>query len=333
MGTLRIARLRLARRLWLCVALAAGCEGAVGAGGGADSGADAVVSGDTAGGDAAAPLVPALEPLTREEAVAAAAAARRLLVVTEDGEEHPMAWAMVNWCCQERANALMYALATADRTAGAAAPRLDQADLTPDALTALADSAQAKAAAINITGPLATRQTLVLPDGTELPPDDEERYGLYGWSYHHGAVVNVEGEPRVIDLSVGDEPLTPEEWARGFVDPSVECTLGAQEEFERAWSYWLTAYENRVPGPRPERLCVYTISPIFTFRTDQVFEPSPLMDCPDVLATQTGAFVTVLDARGVALPEEELPFVTSRYEPVSEAEQCADRQFTYCDLL
>lgn len=324
--------------LWLCVALAVGCEGAAGSSNDGPDGAvsgDAAVSGDTAGGDAVTPgpVVPELDPLTHDEAVAMAAAARRLVAVTADGEEYPVAWSMVNWCCQDRAYALMYAFATLDPTEGAPPPRMDMTTMTEAGILALAEQARRKTAAINLAGPLGLRQTLVLPDGTELPPNDGAHHDFYTWGYHHGAVLNVDGEPRVIDLSVGDEPLTPEQWLRGFVDPSVTCPHVSQEEFNEVLNYWISVGDNRIPGPRPERPCVYTITPIFTFDSSKQVATEPVLYCPDVMKSQTGAFVTLLGQRGATIPEEQIPHVTSLYEALSEAEQCELKPLYYCELL
>ena len=331
----------LARLVGLvCLLMAGGtrCE-AGGDGSGADSGVDAAADtasaadghADGAGADAAGVQVPALRSFTAAEATALGAAARRLRVVPAGGAPRPMAWAMVNVSCQERALALEYAIATAAESAAATGPEataLDEGALTAEAALALGDRAADVVAAINVTGPLVTQQTLVLPDGTEVFGERER----YFWPYHHGAVLSVDGTPRVIDLSVGDTPIPIDDWLRGFVDPAFPCFLMEQEEFQTVWVYWLAAFSNFVPGARPERACGYTITPIFTFRWDHEPQAEVLVHAPPALVVQLGSLATTLSGHGVTLPEEDLPDVVSRYTALTTGDVCEWGDLIFCGL-
>lgn len=280
--------------------------------------------------DAGEPLVPQLDPLTQQEAVALAAYARRLRVVTPSAPgDHPVAWSMVNISCQDRTMALEFAVAQASTQPRPETPLLDARSLGADDVLALGERAARTIASINITGPLITRQTLVLPDGSVAPGEP----GRFYWPYHHAAVVNVEGELRVLDLSIGDEPTPLPQWTRGFVVPDHECELMTQAQFDKLWLYWLPAFSNLIPPKRPDRLCGYTITPIFTLEHGEEPQTGAVIGAADAMFVQLGSLQTRLRDSGVTLDDEALPDVVSRYTPQTEAALCGWVHLNYCDRL
>ena len=279
--------------------------------------------------DGTPPPVPDLRPVTSEQAASLGAYAR-LLHVFYGGVLGPMAWSMANQSCQERALALEYALAAAEDPLGTQPPSMDETELTDERIGQLAASPASDSASINITGPLVAEQTFVMPDGSPVAGTPQR----LTWPYHHGVVVNVEGELRVMDLSVGDEPMPIDEWAHSFVDGATPCYLMEETEYQEVWSYWLTVHSSWMPESRPSRVCGYTITPIFTWRWDQDPLAGAIRFTPSTMLTQTEAFKTILQTDyALALPDEQLPFVTSRYAPKTEADLCAWTDYPYCDTL
>lgn len=279
--------------------------------------------------DGPEPPVPPLRPVTEEEAAALGAYARRLHVLT-GGVLSANAWSMINTSCQERALALEYALAAAETPLGDQPPPMSEDELTAERIGELAANPAFDSASINITGPLVAEQTLVLPDGTSPTGDPIS----VTWPYHHGVVISVNGELRVLDLSVGDEPMPIDAWAHGFVDPAVPCFHMDEDEYNLVWGYWLAVHNSWVPDERPERLCGYTLTPVFTWRWDQ----DPLVDAirftPGTMLVQFEGFKTVLrTSYGITLADEEIPLVTSIYAPLPESVLCEWMDLAYCDTL
>lgn len=277
--------------------------------------------------DAGLPIVPELDPMSEAEVASLAARGRRLTVASAmDPEPKPVAWAMVNDSCQNRAVALQFALATAREPGAPERPLLDST-ATED-LQVLSRRHQRAFASLNVTGPLVTRQTLILPDGTEVASHSP----MYYWSHHHAVVLNVEGGVRVLDLSLGDTTVPLDDWFAGFVAPPVECHLMAEAEWDTVWRYWLDAFGNLVPEGRPERLCGYTVSPIFTLAGEQPPQYDFVLQSADAMRMQAEALRNTLGAAGDALTDDQLADVVSRYESLPESAVCELQHFTYCDL-
>lgn len=272
--------------------------------------------------------IPALRAFTLGEATELGARARELQVVTVEGESTRVGWSMVNASCEDRCVALEYALAVLATATNDDPVVMAEAELTPEAVLDVAERGADVVASINVAGPLVTEQSLWLPDGSAVSGDPEH----YFWPYHHGAVLLVDRALRVLDLSLGDEPVIIEEWTSGFVDPSIECVPMDEEEFQEVWIYWNAAFNNFVPGERPARPCGYTITPIFTFRWDQ----EPLTDfvrtAPRTMVVQFGGLESLLGLHGVELLPEQVPHVLSSYTPLSEAEVCEWNDLVFCSL-
>lgn len=276
--------------------------------------------------DAEAPL-PELRPLSAEQAAALGAYCRKLKVVWEDSEPTPIAWSMANTSCQDRALVLQYAIASASFPLPDSPPVMHDTDITEEAILALAANPGIDAAMINIAGPLITAQTWVDPEGTPVAGEPQRPY----WPYHHAVIVNVEGELRVMDLSIQDAPIPIDEWVRGFVIDDFPCALMTEEEYQPVWNYWGAAMSNWEPGARPLCPCAYTITPLFRFRWDQ----EPLVEAirfgTEVMISQTGAFLTIMEWDYGLFPAlEDVPDYTSQYVALNEVDLCAWVDLLYC---
>ena len=267
------------------------------------------------------PQVPSLRPISAAQAEALAAYARDMRVRNTLGDEDGVAWSMINTSCQERAMALQYAVIAARTPFGdpVIMEATDDLDALELHLLDLLSSAEFDAASINIAGPLITEQVLVLPDGEILDDVPHFRY----WSYHHGVALNVEGEFKVLDLSVGDSPLDVETWWQSFVEPGLTCVHAVADDFLETWSYWFWVYNSWNPQLNPKYDCAYTFTPIFTWRWDQDMIVSQVASAPRTMLVQSDAFRTVLlQDHGLTLPEEDIPHVLSLYQAKTLEDLC-----------
>jgi hypothetical protein len=272
--------------------------------------------------------VPKLTPITFQEARDFMAHARTMQTQTATGEPRPVAWSMANWCCEERAMAVEYAAAEAKIPFNEEPVILRETDITDAHVTELVENPGIDIATINITGPLIAEQTFVDPDGKPVAGDPWP----LAWSYHHAAVVNVDGEFMVIDLSIGDEPLTIDDWAHSFIPEDVECHLMDEEDYQKVWSYWLSVFSNFELPRRPSRICGYTITPIFRYRWDQEPVVDQLRWTPSTLETQCDGFKNILaDDYGFIIEDGQVPFFTSLYDAKPEEILCEWMDLSYCD--
>jgi hypothetical protein len=273
---------------------------------------------------------PELAPITLAQALDFMAYAREMQTETAGSTPKPVAWAMVNWCCEERAMAMEYAAARATIPISDEPVILRETDITDAHVSKLAEKPGIDVATINITGPLIAEQTFVDPDGAPVPGDPWP----LAWSYHHAAVVNVAGEFMVVDLSTGDEPLSIDQWAHSFIPNAVECHLMDEDEYMKVWSYWLSVFSNFELPERPSRICGYTITPIFTYRWDQTPVVDQLRWTPSTLEIQYDAFKNVLtDDYGLSIEDAKVPFFTSIYDAQHEETLCEWMDLSYCEDL
>lgn len=270
-----------------------------------------------AGAVATHPVVSGLRPISKKQAIKLGAYARKLRVQPEGSPERVMAWSMINVSCQERALALQYALSLATNPLSDEPPVMREADITVDGIQKMIRKHAFDSALIQITGPLRAERTMISPMGTALELKPDQLPPIAEWSYHHAVVINVEGELMVLDLSVGDEPLTIDEWASGFVPSNIKCQLLDFDEYWKVWVYWMavTSGWNTESLSKPCE-CACAITPMFAGRPDQ----DPLYDqlrwAPSVLRDQTDGFRTLLlESYGVEPKESEIPYYTSVYTP------------------
>jgi MYXO-CTERM domain-containing protein len=273
---------------------------------------------------------PDLEPITADEAGRLLSFVRRIKTEASGSTEVPVAWSFVNWNCQERALVLQYAIATADPALAGDPETMREADLTDERVMEIAENPSFDVAALNITGPLAAEQVFIRPDMSEVegPP-----YGVF-WTYHHTAAVNVDGEIMAVDLSIGDDPIPIDEWSRSFVPAGIECFHMSSDEWWTVWVYWNSLVSGFEPPPEPERVCGYTITPMFTTKWDQDIQFDQIRWSPETMETQLGGFKTVLQTDYGYVPSDaEIPFITSRYTAKTLADVCTWNDFPFCDDL
>lgn len=275
------------------------------------------------------PQVPSLRPITEAQAEELAAYVREMRVRNPQGDEDGVAWSMINVACSYRAVAMQYAVIAAH--APFADPVIMEATDDLEALELhlldLLYSAEFDAATINVTGPLVTEQVLVLPDGQVLYDEPDLRY----WSYHHGMVLNVEGEFKVLDLSIGDSPVDIDTWWQGFVAPDVTCVHAVDDDYKDTWIYWNAVFSGWQPTNKPKYECAYTVTPIFTFKWGDDMSVSSVSDAPLSMLTQTESFRTLLlQDHGLILPDEDIPHVLSLYEGGTMDDVCEMMDLAIC---
>jgi hypothetical protein len=247
------------------------------------------------------------------------------------GEEDTVAWSMINTACQDRAAALQYAVIAA-RTPFADPMIMESTDDLAAMELHLLDllaSAEFDAASINIAGPLITEQVLVLPDGQFL--GDVPHLNL--WGYHHAVVLNVEGEIKVLDLSIGNSPVDIETWSQSFVTSDVTCVHAFEEDYQDVWMYWNSVFTSMKPTERPKYECAYTLTPIFQWRWDQDMLVDVVANAPDAMMVQSDAFRVLLWwYHELTLPDEDIPHVLSMYQARTLEDVCEVIDLEICRM-
>jgi len=273
---------------------------------------------------------PSLREITSEEAEQLVTYLRHVRIkASPDGEEYPMAWAMINTCCEERTMVMEYATASSSFPLPDEPFVMSSDDITDEAIENLADNPGIDIATINITGPMITDVVFQYPDGSQIPGEPAVIY----WPYHRSAVVNVEGTLKVIDLSTSTGLMDIDEWAQNLVYGSVECYHMTEEEYTDLKAYWNTM----MSGPyedleRPERIYGYTITPIFTARWDQAPLADQLKWTPSQMETQSGAFKSFMsDSYGITVSDSDEAFYTCIYTPHDEDWLCENADPPYCN--
>lgn len=112
-------------------------------------------------------------------------------------------------------------------------------------------------------------------------------YNLAEWPYHHAAVINVEGEYRVMDLSIGDEAIPIDQWARSFLLPDIALRHLSEDSYQEVWNFYNTQVWHIPNTTTPEHPAGFTISPAFTLRVDQEPLFEAMRNLPD--STKIGA--------------------------------------------
>ncbi|MBN1781221.1 hypothetical protein JW948_08865 [bacterium] len=274
-------------------------------------------------------LTPSLGRITREQAAALVTYLRTVRIrVSGDGAEYPMAWAMINGSCEERAMVLEYVTASSSFPLPDSPFVMNEDEITDTSIATLAENPGIDIATINITGPLIMDVVFRYPDGSDVQGDPS----IFYWPYHRSAVVNVEGMLMVIDLSTGEGLMEIDDWARNLVDASITCYHMSEDEHNRLKAFWNTM----IAGPyeeldRPDRLCGYTLTPIFTARWDQDPLADQLKWTPSGMKTQSEAFKTFMNMTyGITVEDSSEAFYTCWYSPHDEDWLCEYRDPPYC---
>lgn len=250
-------------------------------------------------------------------------------------------WSNIVDNCQNRAMGLQYSLLmaeddqlrsqTPDLAASMTAPvmtdyRYNEEQSRQEAIDLMTQKIsrdQYTMATINVTGPLATQQTLVGKDGSTIGDSN-----LVFWPYHHGVVLNVEGELKVMDLSYSDEPIAIADWFANFTSSDVKCQLvpdvekNADSPYFITMTYWRNLFEFGKVDPWLEEMkeydCAYTITPAFKF--------SSFRDDPNSSILISYPFSMMSSMEGFKnenkLETEDVPHILSRYESLSMKDVC-----------
>jgi hypothetical protein len=261
--------------------------------------------------------LPTLRPISSTEAVELARYVRSAKTEDTGRFAYSVAWSMVNQACDSRAELVNWTIATSPESlAGAVGPVVSPADLTQEKIGAVVASPTRDAAIIHIAGPLIAEQTLIDPDGKELVGNPQ----VVTWYDHMGAVVNVEGTMKVMDLSIGDTPIDIDSWLHSFISPQQPCFLMEDAEFKAVLAYWLFVTSSLDLGmPRPPRVCGYQIYPLLQVQGNRA--PASLEDLPSTLGGQNSAFQTVLTMKyGLTTTLERIPAFLSRYRAKTESD-------------
>ncbi len=274
------------------------------------------------------PVTPRLSPIQRDEALVLAAFARNAVVEDDEtGDEYPIAWSMVNWCCEERTLSLQYALARALRSGMGAPVVMRTQELSSDHILGLVTGDPLPFASINLAGPLACEQTILEPGGAPVEGDPQRLF----WHIHHAVAMNVDGQLMVLDLSMADEPVSIQAWISSFVQDASACRHLGDPDFQKVEAYWRCVMSGMDPGPEPPCECAYTITPAFTWRFDQDVLVEAIQGVPPTLVVQSGAFTTLMqDSYGVDVSRDDIPRYLSLYEAKTMEDVCTWVDLPFC---
>lgn len=151
----------------------------------------------------------ALSPVSMERARTMAHYTRRTLV--DAGTPMPVSWSKVNTDCEKRMQLVQYVFTAGSDPTGRPLT-LRPENFSESNLKRLAEEPAIDVKGLAIYGQLGATQTLLNYNGTIASPQAFD----VGWDIHFITIVNIDGIAKVIDLSVGDEPLDLEGWLSGF---------------------------------------------------------------------------------------------------------------------
>lgn len=293
---------------------------------------------------------PNLKSINRETFINLAEYSRKQVVTDSEGEVNPIAWSMINQSCQNRALGLEFTIHTAGPEIENRSPEIwenyqNRDDVSvPDAIkeekNRIEQEVQKKpifeSGSINVAGPLATNQTLFDSQKNQI---SKEPIFFY-WPYHHGVIMNVDEEYKVMDLSVGDEPIAVNDWLQSFLPEGMNCPQVSQNTYDLIWNYWNTTFQFGKPFvelPEGTPYCGYTLSERFRFdwKMDKELLVSQLHLFPFTMNVQTKGFQTILRQAGYDLKLKDAATITSTYEGSSLKGLCErnGHRLNFCTYL
>jgi hypothetical protein len=184
-------------------------------------------------------------------------------------------------------------------------------------LLQMLETAEYVVATINLAGPIIFEQRFLLPDGQVIPNSQTGSRPTYAFAFRAmpSPVINVEGELRVIDLSMGNEPLAVEDWMAHLVDSSTPCVHGDYDTYWDAWTFWLAVLLNYPVGPEPQHECVYTFTPALSRKVDGHIVIDSVASAPSQLITQFNKLRNLVVGAGHVLSDDEIAQVLTEYTP------------------
>ena len=152
-----------------------------------------------------------------------------------------------------------------------------------------------------------------MPDGSDAPGPAAR----WVWSHHHAVASSVDGELRIMDLSLGDDPVPLGNCVSAFVEPGCRCELLGRVAHDRLIDYWIESGSEHTAQCKPEPSCGYAVTPPFTFdRYQQPGDQAELLaSVPSTLVAELEAFLSMLQKEyGLDPSAWEAPLLTSRYD-------------------
>lgn len=168
----------------------------------------------------------ALCPISAEQAKVMAFYARQTLV-DSSGPLLPVSWSRLNTDCEKRMFVVQYTFSAGADPSGRPLT-LRQEHFSEANLNQLARNPvnAVKGLRVTSTGFMGATQRLLHYNRTLASSKTND----IGWDVHFITIVNIDGICKVIDLSVGDEPIGIEEWLSGFC-AAGECMYEVLEPF------------------------------------------------------------------------------------------------------
>lgn len=134
----------------------------------------------------------------------------RQTIVEGDGLK-PISWSKLNSDCEKRMVAVQYVF-TAGQSISGEPLVLRAENFSESNLKRLLQNPAIDVKGIGVYGTLGARQQLLNYNKT---PASGRTIDI-GWSTHFITLINVEGVCKIVDLSIGDEPVDIETWLSGF---------------------------------------------------------------------------------------------------------------------
>ncbi|MBI5479595.1 MAG: hypothetical protein HY906_12095 [Deltaproteobacteria bacterium] len=270
---------------------------------------------------------PTLRPVTAAKALALVEAASAITYTSLDPtpRELGVAWAWIQENCNRRAAFVNFSLAQGASQVLLPSP-IPAAMLTKTVSAPAFDSAQ-----IYLAGPLNVAEQFVLPDGTT----DASWSTLAAWDHHIAVVVNVDGTLMVVDPSLRKAPVPIAEWIASYVPAGVECPHLDDESFLDTKTYYAMRWQ--FTPSAPAHACGYVfrqpfgLTPDDTLTTDAV--KTDLEGGRQLLGANFEALQgSVNQLTGRNLGGDEVPGITARLSPLTDAEMCRrmDYAFKWC---
>jgi hypothetical protein len=118
---------------------------------------------------------------------------------------------------------------------------------------------------IHMSAPLSGFANIVDADGKTVVE------GGYAWTNHVAALINVEGQARVLDLSLSKTPVTVGEWTRAYLKPGIQCAVVDKDAYAKVLWYYTVKDQFPTLAPKPAIPCAIKFSKAFD--ADNAQEP------------------------------------------------------------
>jgi hypothetical protein len=270
---------------------------------------------------------PTLRPIPAAEAQDLVEAASAVTYTSTDTRPRVLGvpWAWIQENCNRRAAYVNFSMAQGAAELLVPSP-IPAAMLTKAVSAPAFDSAQ-----IFLAGPLNIAEQYVLPDGTTDPAWST----LAAWDHHIAAVINVDGTLMVVDPSLRKAPVPVAEWIASYTPAGLDCPHLDDDSYAETQTYYAARWQ--FTPSAPTHACGYVFRPPFGLRTDETLTTdevsSDIEDGRQLLGSNIDALrteINQLTRRNFTV--EEMPLVTARVTPLTDAEMCRrmNNGFKWC---